>query len=126
MEVHPNRIELYIKSKTLIYYTQPPCRGGGKGWAPEGGISYADAHSSEHTLNDKDSRLKVTLEAISKKYGLELIIHDLAFRVEAWKAFFKGIGKTPVVVINDRKIKNPPSDEQPLLKLLNLHVGANE
>ena len=120
MGVGPNRIELYIKSKTLIYYTQPPCRGGGKGWAPEGGISYADAHSSEHTLNDKDSRLKVTLEAISKKYSLELSIHDLAYKTESRRAFFKGIWKTPAIVINDRKIKDPPSEEQPLLKLLNL------
>jgi len=116
MGVRPKRIDLYIKSKTSIYYTQPVCRGGGKGWVPEGGIGYADAQSSEHTLDEKDSCLKTSLEALSKKYGFELNIHDLALKAEARRALFKGIIKTPVIVIDNRKIKDPSPEERLLLQ----------
>ena len=120
MGIRTNRIELYVTSKTSIFYTQPKCQGGGKGWGQDGGIGYADVHSSEHTLNEKESLLKGTLEALSKKHGFVLDVHDLALKAEARRAFFKGIRKTPVIVFNERKIRDPPSEEQPLLQLLGL------
>jgi len=120
MGVRINHVELYVTSKTSIYYKQPTCQGGGKGWVPDGGIGNADAQSSEHTLNEKESSLKDTLEILSKKYRFELNVHDLALKVESRRAFFKGIRKTPIIILNNRKIKDPPSEETPLLKLLNL------
>ena len=112
-----NSIELYVRSKTAIYYTQPQCRGGGKGWVPEGGIGYADAHSSEHTLNDKESHLIEVLKEFSKKRHFVLNIHDLALKAETQRAFFKGISRTPVLIINGKRTYKMPATEQELALL---------
>lgn len=55
---------------------------------------------------------------MTRKYKFNLIVHDLALKAERKKALFKFIGKMPVIVVNNRKFDNPPSDEESLLKLM--------
>ncbi|MFH0815287.1 MAG: hypothetical protein V1934_00505 [Methanobacteriota archaeon] len=106
MKQNQKTIEVYIKSKAVtstVLSCLPSC---------------SKVVSITYVLNEEEMHLKELVESIGKNYGIDVVLHDLGLKSEGRQAWFKGIKRTPLLVINGHKIEKIPDNEQELVAIL--------
>ncbi|MEW5936717.1 MAG: hypothetical protein AB1665_02725 [Candidatus Thermoplasmatota archaeon] len=118
------KVGLYVNSKgyasTRECYNAPEGESGSCYGAISG---FRTTLSTDHVLSEKEQKIRDALQNLSEKYRFDLEIHDIALKSERRRARLKGIRHTPLLVIGNRKIKDIPSDEESLRKLI--YSGAH-
>jgi hypothetical protein len=109
-------IHLYINSKsstrTVPWYSQK-CWSAGCNTM----TNHPIAESSDYNPDDSMSNLRKLLDAYTKKYHIDLEIHDLDLKSEQRKNLFNRIDRTPLLIIGGRKIYTMPTSEKELSEL---------
>lgn len=115
------RIELYIKSK------EGTVKGAGEGILPHLSM-YRGKDSEEYAVNlrskmeffetsDDERKIIELLDRVASQHNVEMKIYDMARSRYAFRAFFKGIRKTPTIIIGRNKLTGNITEEQ-IVKVL--------
>jgi hypothetical protein len=122
MKKNIKRVDLYIKSKsaenTVPWHTQK-CWSAGSNML----TNHPIIESSEYELCVEETKVKMIFENIEKRYGINLYIHDLAYKGERRGAIFKRIKSTPTMIADREKITDIAilKDEDAILKTLGIN-----
>ena len=68
-------------------------------------------------LSDEEKVMKELLERIATQYNVELGIYDVKQRGHSYRAFFKGVRKTPTLIIGTEKLIGEATEER-IIKIL--------
>ena len=108
----PKIIEVYVKNEEVL--TQPAYIGRpiGDHWC-----TFKETYKSEKVMSETDRAVLKVAEDIAKETGIELKVYDISSFKGKIKAMFKGVKRTPTIIIGKNKIEGPPEKEQ-LISLL--------
>ncbi len=63
-------------------------------------------------LSDKEKAMKELLERIAVQYNIELRIYDVRQRGHSYRAFYKRIHETPMVIVGKERLTGEVTEEQ--------------
>jgi hypothetical protein len=110
------KVALYVNSSmganTVPWHTQK-CWSSGYSHDQD----YPIIESSDSVLNPEEEKIKKLLEECAGKYNIDYEVYDIALKSIGRKAWFKGIRKTPVLILNGKKTYEMPTTEQELALL---------
>lgn len=95
-------IEVFVKNRKVL--TESPCFVRVEAGHPCAGIAPGVTYQEESVLSKDDQHALDIVRAIAKEKGLDVKVYNLSTTTGRLKARFKGVEKTPTILVGDKKI----------------------
>jgi hypothetical protein len=95
-------IEVFVRNQKVVVESE--CLIPREPAHPCSGTTSTVAYSEENVLPDADQQMLELARAVAEEKELQVRVHNLATNIGKLRAGLKGVGKTPTIIVGDRKL----------------------